>query len=157
MRWAGEIYPNGTSPPGGAGTPPEGRNCNGSLAHVPSCQPGYGQCSQKQTCPGGACLFDIFEDPTEHHPINDPKREPIVAKMRARLAELEATYFNPDRGSSADGLAVRMAHVRRPKPCHRRHPQPLTHSAARRRNGAATGARSCSPRHVAAAAHPCGE
>ena len=109
-RWAGEIYPNGTSPPGGAGTPPEGRNCNGSLAHVPSCQPGYGQCSQKQTCPGGACLFDIFEDPTEHHPINDPKREPIVAKMRARLAELEATYFNPDRGSSADGLAVRMAH-----------------------------------------------
>ena len=59
----GEIYPNGTSPPGGEGAPPEGRNCNRTdLRHVPSCQPGYGQCEQKQTCPNGACLYDIFAD-----------------------------------------------------------------------------------------------
>ena len=29
--------------------------------------------------------------------------------MRSRLAALEATYFNPDRGSSKDGLAERTA------------------------------------------------
>jgi hypothetical protein len=61
----GEVYPNGTGLPGGEGTPPEGRNCNRTdLKHVPSCQPGYGQCAQTQTCPNGACLYNIFDDPT---------------------------------------------------------------------------------------------
>jgi hypothetical protein len=32
-----------------------------------------------------------------------------IAKMRSRLAALEATYFNPKRGSSQDGLAKRTA------------------------------------------------
>ena len=107
----GEIYPNGTGLPGGEGTPAEGKNCNGSLAHVPSCQPGYGQCAQTQTCPNGACLFNIFDDPTEHHQLSgDPKMAPTIQMMRSRLAALEATYFNPDRGSARDGLAVKVAH-----------------------------------------------
>ena len=108
----GEIYPNGTSPPGGEGAGPEGKNCNRTdLRHVPSCQPGYGQCQQKQTCPNGACLYDIFADPTEHHQLSgDPKMAPTIAKMRARLAELEATYFNPVRNSPAgQGIAARAA------------------------------------------------
>lgn len=108
----GEIYPNGTGLPGGAGAPAEGRDCNRTdLKHVPSCQPGYGQCEQTQTCPGGACLYNIFEDPTEHHQLSDdPKMAPTIAMMRSRLAALEATYFNPVRNSPAgQGVAARVA------------------------------------------------
>lgn len=91
----GQIYPNGTSPPGGEGAPPErGTNVKGT-----------GMCVHTQHCPNGACLYDIFKDPTEHNNLSgDPSMAPVIAKMRARLAELEATYFNPVRGRD-DGLA----------------------------------------------------
>ena len=83
----GEIYPNETSPPGGQGSPPEGRNCNRTdLRRVLSCQPGYGQCAQTQTCPNGACLYNIFDDPTEHKQLSgDPQYLAPCWRRRLRL------------------------------------------------------------------------
>lgn len=97
-----------TSPPGGAGAGPEPRSGGGK-----SNATGYGQCQQLQTCPNGACLYNIFEDPTEHDNLSgDPAMAHRIAAMRSRLAALEATYFNPARGSGADGLALRTAQTR---------------------------------------------
>ena len=95
----GPIYPNGTDLPGGAGAPAErGTTINGT-----------GQCVETQTCPGGACLYNIFTDPTEHRQLSGlPGMAAQIDKMRTRLAELEATYFNPKRGHD-DGLAARVA------------------------------------------------
>lgn len=96
----GMVYPNGTDLPGGAGAPAEhGTTVNGT-----------GQCAETQECPGGACLYNIFDDPTEHRQLSGlPGMDAQIAKMRSRLAALEATYFNPKRGSSQDGLAKRTA------------------------------------------------
>ena len=56
------------------------------------------------------CVCQIFDDPTEHKQLSGlPGMDAQIAKMRSRLAALEATYFNPDRGSSKDGLAERTA------------------------------------------------
>jgi len=46
---------------------------------------------------GTGCLFDIKKDPTEHHNIAADNKE-IVTKMSARMKEIEATLFSPDRG-----------------------------------------------------------
>lgn len=46
------------------------------------------------------CLFNVFDDPTEH--VNQAAARPdIVAEMAARIAELQKTVFSPDRGSSS--------------------------------------------------------
>jgi arylsulfatase B len=43
------------------------------------------------------CLFNVFDDPTEH--VNQAAARPdIVASMAARLAELQAGVFSPYRG-----------------------------------------------------------
>jgi hypothetical protein len=43
------------------------------------------------------CLFNVFDDPTEHN--NLAAAQPaIVSKMAARLQQLQATVFSPDRG-----------------------------------------------------------
>ena len=45
------------------------------------------------------CLFNVFDDPTEHNEIS--KSNPsIVADMTKRLKELTATLFAPDRGAA---------------------------------------------------------
>jgi arylsulfatase I/J len=46
------------------------------------------------------CLFNILEDPTEHENLAASKPD-IVAAMAARLAELQAGIFAPDRGQPA--------------------------------------------------------
>lgn len=67
------------------------------------------KCVGEQRCPNGACLYDIFADPTEHDNLSgDPAMAPKIQAMRERLAQLEATYFNPKRGTD-DGLAVQTA------------------------------------------------
>jgi hypothetical protein len=59
-----------------------------------------------------ACLENSrAQDPTEHHQLSgDPQYAAQIAKMRARLSALEATYFNPTRNSRAGaGVAARVA------------------------------------------------
>jgi arylsulfatase B len=47
-----------------------------------------------------ACLFNVLADPTEH--ANEAAAQPaVVAEMTARIAELQATVFSPDRGTSS--------------------------------------------------------
>ena len=100
----GPVYPNGTSPPGGENAPPERGNG----------KPGTGQCNQTQTCANGACLYDIFADPTEHSNLSgEPGMAPVLAKMRARLAELEATYFNPKRKGAGDPMLAKRTALER--------------------------------------------
>lgn len=67
--WSGLVYPNASTT-----TPP----CNST------------------DCANG-CLFQIFNDPTEH--VNLVEDMPAKAtEMRALLAQLNKGYFNPDRG-----------------------------------------------------------
>jgi hypothetical protein len=47
----------------------------------------------------GGCLFNVFTDPTEHLDVAAAHPD-IVASMRARIAELNATLYNPNRGKS---------------------------------------------------------
>lgn len=57
-------------------------------------------------CSAG-CLYDIRNDPTEHVDLAAalPAR---AAALRARIAELNATLFLPDRGND-DGAGCRAA------------------------------------------------
>ena len=69
--WGGPVYPNASTT-----TPP----CNTT------------DCGEE-----GGCLFQIFEDPTEH--VNLAQQLPQkVAEMAALLVELNKGYFNPVRG-----------------------------------------------------------
>ncbi len=46
------------------------------------------------------CLFNVLDDPTEH--VNQAAARPdIVAAMAARIAQLQAGVFSPDRGSAS--------------------------------------------------------
>jgi len=51
----------------------------------------------------GGCLFNIFDDPTEHNDISAQKPN-IVKEMYARILEIQQTSFTPNRGSD-DGTA----------------------------------------------------
>ena len=68
--WAGPRYPNGTTSP----------DC-------------------KSTDCANGCLFNIFEDPTEHRNLiaTNPSK---AAEMRALLAKLDKTFFSPIRGAA---------------------------------------------------------
>ena len=59
----------------------------------PGCKSG-GNCDKKL----GGCLFELNSDPTEHVDVATTESE-AMKTMRARLAELQATLFTPDRGS----------------------------------------------------------
>ena len=68
--WTGPHSPNTTTPPGRFIT---------------------------EHCGNTGCLFNIKEDPTEH--VNLASAMPDKLKeMQAKLAQYQATYFNPDRG-----------------------------------------------------------
>ena len=68
--WTGPHYPNTSKP---AGIP------------------------VKEHCGDSGCLYNIKEDPEEH--VNLATSMPDVLKeMQTKLAEYQATYFNPDRG-----------------------------------------------------------
>lgn len=55
----------------------------------------------------GGCLFNIFDDPTEHDDIA-AANPTIVAELYARIQAIQATVFSPDRGSD-DGTSCRAA------------------------------------------------
>ena len=42
------------------------------------------------------CLYDIFNDPSEHRDLADEKPQ-IAAKLLHRLQQLDATLFEPSR------------------------------------------------------------
>ena len=68
--WTGPHSPNTTTPPGRFIT---------------------------EHCGNTGCLFNIKDDPTEH--VNLASAMPDKLKeMQAKLAQYQATYFNPDRG-----------------------------------------------------------
>jgi hypothetical protein len=50
---------------------------------------------------GDGCLFNVFTDPTEHDDVA-AQHPDIVSSMRARIAELNATFYRPNRGASDD-------------------------------------------------------
>jgi arylsulfatase B len=55
----------------------------------------------------GGCLFNIFDDPTEHNDIAATNPE-IVQELYARILEIQKTAFSPDRGSD-DGTSCKAA------------------------------------------------
>jgi len=55
----------------------------------------------------GGCLFNILTDPTEHDDVA-AANPAVVKEMMARIVELQATAFGPDRGSD-DGTACKAA------------------------------------------------
>lgn len=56
---------------------------------------------------GAGCLYNIWEDPTEHEDIAAAHPD-IVARLRARMDEIQATTFTPRRGTD-DGAACSAA------------------------------------------------
>lgn len=55
----------------------------------------------------GGCLFNIFDDPTEHDDIAEANPQ-IVQELYARIQEIQNTSFSPDRGTD-EGRACRVA------------------------------------------------
>ena len=72
--WTGPVYPNNTGPGGGI--------------------------SGRERCGNGGCLYDIINDPGEHNNLASqmPRK---LKKMRKKLGEYQATYFNPYRGEKS--------------------------------------------------------
>ena len=59
------------------------------------------------TCGDEGCLFDIEADAGEHNDL--VKQQPAVAaQLRRRMTELDATWFNPDRGAPDPGYAAQI-------------------------------------------------
>jgi arylsulfatase B len=77
--WTGPRYPNATGK-----------------------QPLFPDASSKKQafttdCGPAGCLFDVFADPTEHHDLSAELPE-LRKELLDRLAELNKSIFNPDRG-----------------------------------------------------------
>ena len=69
--WTGPQYPNLTNPSGGIET--------------------------RQNCENAGCLYNIIEDPEERVDLAETEPDPEILKMiQEKLAEYQATYFNPD-------------------------------------------------------------
>jgi len=55
------------------------------------------------SCPPQGCLFHVVNDPNEYVDVSEANPD-VVAKMRARILELQKTVYDPDRGGD-DGAA----------------------------------------------------
>jgi len=69
--WTGPTYPNITT----------NWNSGGSIEH----------------CGDVGCLFNIFDDPTEHNEVGEANSA-IRTQLRERITELQKSVFSPDRG-----------------------------------------------------------
>lgn len=78
--WTGELQPNGTN------TPAASMDCGNVTAPK--------------------CLYNVLQDPTEHVNLADAHPD-ILQQLAARIAELQRTVFDPDRGNP-DPLACNM-------------------------------------------------
>ena len=66
--------------------------------HFPNTTTKPGDWDTTADCTSG-CLFNLTSDPTEHYDI--AKANPAtVAQMKARIAEINATAFSPQRGTA---------------------------------------------------------
>jgi len=80
--WMGPQYPNGTKDPG---------------------------CYRDEDCAAnGGCLYNIKEDPSEYvdHASTNPTK---LRELQTRLAELQPTFFNPQRSGGNRMLAAKFA------------------------------------------------
>jgi arylsulfatase B len=92
VLWEGPFYPNAT----------------GQQPMFPDSPYSPSSSTFEYDCGTDGCLFDIFNDPTEHFDIADSQPE-IRQTMLNRLNELNKSFFNPDRGGgdiSACEIAV---------------------------------------------------
>lgn len=83
--WTGPTYPNSTSP-------------WDTWTTVQDCSPARASGGRFAATHKVGCLFDIFADPSEHHDLamTEPKR---AERMLRRLQTLDASVFDPDRGT----------------------------------------------------------
>jgi arylsulfatase B len=51
------------------------------------------------------CLFNIFDDPTEHNNMIDQEPD-IAAQLAQRIVELQQTVFSPDRGNVTNASCI---------------------------------------------------
>ena len=73
--WTGPHYPNTTSPEG---------------------------IKTEEQCGDSGCLYNVKNDPLEHENLAS-KMPSELKQMQQKLAKVQATYFNPDRGSPYPG------------------------------------------------------
>lgn len=89
--WQGPFYPNATSYYLTI-NPKYQLNCGGTSR---GSYPYFNEATQSFQ---DACLFNILSDPTEHN--NIARQNPdIVKRLSLRMKEINATAFNPNRGS----------------------------------------------------------
>ena len=74
--WTGAVYPNASGP-------------QPMFPHAPGD-------TWKHDC-GTGCLYDVFDDPNEHRDLAQDQPQ-TVAKLSARLDQLNAGRYEPDRG-----------------------------------------------------------
>ena len=74
--WTGPQYPNTTNPAGGI--------------------------KESVDCGDTGCLFNIKDDPEERKDLASSMPD-MLSQMRMKLATMNSTYFNPDRGSAWPG------------------------------------------------------
>ena len=72
--WTGPQFPNSTHPKGGI--------------------------TSKEMCGETGCLYNIIDDPEEHTNLAQ-KETDILETLQKKLAQYQASYFNPDRGSES--------------------------------------------------------
>ena len=77
VLWTGPFYPNKTG-----------------------AQPSYpAEPEFNVDCGERGCLFNVFADETEHHDVaGEPDKAAILTTLLNRLAELNKSFFNPNRG-----------------------------------------------------------
>ena len=91
--WTGPFYPNLTSNWNESTTI---FTCTDSPLSGPT--PVFDPTTQMYN---GACLFNVFDDPTEHNNIAADNLD-IVKRLSLRLANLNTTSWNPNRGSQTN-------------------------------------------------------
>ena len=74
--WTGPVFPNSSLPRGGI--------------------------DEVVRCGESGCLYNIKDDPTEHIELSATMSD-VLANMQEKLHDYQATYFNPDRGTSWPG------------------------------------------------------
>jgi arylsulfatase I/J len=80
--WMGPHYPNGTMDPG---------------------------CNTTEHCGDGGCLYNIYQDPTEHHNLAaDSAYADTLKSLQAKLIDANTRFFSPNRGKT-DPRACKVA------------------------------------------------
>eukprot|EP00041_Stephanoeca_diplocostata_P023001 m.557996 g.557996 ORF g.557996 m.557996 type:complete len:626 (+) comp22195_c0_seq1:114-1991(+) len=105
--WTGDNYPNGTrlpsAPPGQCYAGEQG--CWDTWATVlncsvpPLCTPYVHGTSELPLCKKIGCLFDVYADPGEHRDLAAELPE-VVETMYRRMVAINASVYDPDRGST---------------------------------------------------------